>query len=85
MRTQHRRGSCDHTFRVTVSKEFRDIASVGLDGVSDGTRASAMFVKLKQTSAMPFNLHYFQKDTCLSTDRCSVCQKYYYFISATLE
>ena len=76
MRTQHRRGSCDHTFRVTVSKEFRVIASVGLDGVSDGTRASAMFVKLKQTSAMPFNFHYFQKDTCLSTDRCSVCQKY---------
>ena len=75
MRTQHRRGNCDHTFKGSACKVFRVIASVGSDGVLDSTRASAMFVKLKQTSAMLFHFHYFQKDPCLSSDRCFVCQK----------
>ena len=75
MKTQHRSGSCDHTFRGSACKVFRVIASVGSDGVLDITRASAMFVKLKQTSTMLFHFHYLQKDSCLSSDRCAVCHK----------
>ena len=48
MRTQHRRGNCDHTFKGSACKVFRVIASVGSDGMLDITHASAMFVKLKQ-------------------------------------
>ena len=57
MRTQHRRGNCDHTFRGSACKEFRVIASVGSDGMLDITHARPCLSSSNNVdNAFPFSL-----------------------------